>query len=178
MNINRTKHKLPGKKTSHRVSVQKSLLLELIRNNSLTTTPAKARIVVAEFDRLITEAKKETEASKRRVMGKLQSEVAVTKLYSKIMPELGDVNSGYTYQARTLPRKGDNADQIIVLVRGQEVGAKASKLERLLAKQEDTEKPKQRKQSGRTESRRDGGRAANRGGKKVESLADTRRVST
>jgi ribosomal protein L17 len=136
MNINRTKYKLQGKTAAHRRSIQKSLLLELIRHNSLKTTPAKARILVAEFDKLVTEAKKNTEASQRNVMSVLQNELAYNKLYNTLLPNMQDVNSGYTHQARTLPRKGDNADQVIVLVRGQQVADKGTKLEQLLAKQE------------------------------------------
>lgn len=174
MHITRTKNKLSGKKTSHRRAVEKSLLLELIRNNSLKTTTRKAQILVAEFDRLVSTAKQNTEASKRLVSAKLQNELALEKLYNKLLPGLQDVNSGYTYQARTLPRKGDNAPQVIVLVRGQEIKEKQTRLQRLLNRQT---KQAESKTTKKNLDRKDRSEKVGRESKAKAQQADTRRIS-
>lgn len=175
MHITAKKNKISGKKTSHRRSMERSLLLELIRHNSLKTTAAKSRILTAQFDRLVTTAKQDTLAAKRLVEATLQNDLAVEKLYSKILPEVQDVTSGYTYTARTLPRKGDNAPQTIILVRGQEVKEKQTRLQKLLSKQEKKEdktsaKPKAERKVREAKISANESKAKN-------SNADTRRVS-
>ncbi len=146
MNSGAKKLKMQGKKPSHRRALIKGQLNQLIRSGKVQTTPSKAKILKAEFDRLITEAKKETQASKRRVSTKLENDRSIVKLYESILPKLQEVNSGYALSARTLPRKGDNADQMIVVVRGMEFRERKSRLAKALEKQEksDTSKDKGR----------------------------------
>lgn len=136
MYTTRGKIKMQGKKPSHRNAIVKSLLSELIRNERIKTTPTKVRILKGQFDRLVNEAKKGTPASRRRVEATLPTEIVVNKLYTHILPRLQDTNSGYTISARTLPRKGDNADQEIVMIKGYEMQEKKSKLASVLKKQE------------------------------------------
>jgi|GEM_PF-4369980 len=173
MHITAKKNKISGKKTSHRRSVERSQLLELIRHNSIKTTAAKASILTAQFDRLVDTAKKGTQASKRLVEATLQSDLALEKLYSKLLPGMQDVVSGYTHTARTLPRKGDNAPQTIVLVRGQEVKEKQSRLQKMLTTQ--TKKADKKTIKPKTERVE---RAVKVKESKVKnSNADTRRIS-
>lgn len=180
MNTNGKKNKMQGKKPSHRRAIIVSLLQELIRNERLQTTPNRAKILKSEFDRIITLAKKDTQSARRVVMGRLgHNDKAVTKLYSKLLPRLSDIQSGYTNSARTLPRKGDNAEQIIVLVRGAKVAERKSRLSRAIAKEDkgqsaaSTQVPVESKRKGLLS--RSGSKVST---KKHESAADTRRVST
>jgi large subunit ribosomal protein L17 len=140
MYTTRGKPKMAGKKPSHRDAIIKSLLIELIRGERLQTTPTKVKILKQEFDKLVNTAKQDTEASRRNVESKLTSTLSVEKLYSKILPRLGDTTSGYTISARTLPRKGDNAAQTIVMIKGTEVKEKRSKLAATLEKQDKSAK--------------------------------------
>lgn len=135
MTSNRNKIKMQGKKPSHRNAIVRSLLIELIRNESLTTTPSKAKILSKTFDRLVTEAKKSTIASRRNVESKIVSIRTVEKFY-RILPTLADRNSGYTKSARTLPRKGDNAEQEIVMIVSSQIKERRSKLEVALERKE------------------------------------------
>jgi large subunit ribosomal protein L17 len=173
MNTNGKKVKMQGKKPSHRNAIVKSLLIELIRNESIKTTPAKARILKQQFDILVNEAKKNTLASKRNVESALTSDKSVTKLYGNLLPRLEKDNSGYTQSARTLPRKGDNAPQMIVLIKGTELKENKSKLEKALARKE---KKAASKPAGVTERIREavGGRQDT---KSKQQLAKTRRNS-
>ncbi len=136
MNNLGNKLKMPGKKPSHRNAIVKSLLIELIRNESIKTTPSKARILKQQFDILVNEAKKNTLASKRGVESKLNSDKSVEKLFAKLLPRLAADKSGYTQSALTLPRKGDNAPQMIVLIKGTEFKENKSKLEKALARKQ------------------------------------------
>lgn len=180
MNTQPKKYKMPGKDRAHRDAVIRSQLLELIRNEKLQTTPTKAKILKAEFDKLITKAKKNTDASRRLVHSILRNDKAVTKLYDKILPRLEDVNSGYTHSARTLPRSGDNAAQMIVLVRGAEVKQKRSRLQAALKRTKKEDQPEEDSKPNVKQRVQDIAQKATPGlsGKKIDSTADTRRVST
>lgn len=140
MYTTRGKVKMSGKKPSHRNAIVKSLLIELIRNERLQSTPTKVKILKAEFDKLVNTAKQNTEASRRNVESKLTNDLSVEKLYSKLLPRLDGSNSGYTISARTLPRKGDNAEQVVVMIKGSEIKEKRSKLAATLEKQDKTAK--------------------------------------
>lgn len=139
MYTTRGKAKMSGKKPSHRDAIIKSLLIELIRNERLQSTPNKVKILKAEFDKLVNTAKQNTEASKRNVESKLTNNLSVEKLY-KMLPRLDGTTSGYTISARTLPRKGDNAAQVIVMIKGSEIKEKRSRLSATLEKQDKSAK--------------------------------------
>lgn len=145
MNSGYKKQRLSNKKPSHRRALLRSQLLELIRAEHLKTTNARARFLKQNFDKLVTKAKKNTEASKRDVISILQNDKAVTKLFDNLLPRLQDRNSGYTKSARTLPRKGDNASQIIVIIHGYEIEAPKSRLSKLLDRETAASKPKTKK---------------------------------
>lgn len=142
MNSGFKKQRLANKKPSHRRALLHSQLLELIRAEHLQTTSARAKYLKQNFDKLVTKAKKSTDASKRNVASILQNDKAVTKLFDKLLPRLQDRNSGYTTSARTLPRKGDNASQIIVMIHGYEVEESKSRLSKLLNRETAASKPK------------------------------------
>lgn len=178
MNSGKHKPRIAGKKPSHRKAILRSLLLEMIRAERIQTTQRKAKLVKQQFDRLVTEAKKDTEASKRNVASTLRNELAETKLYGKLLPRLADRNSGYLQSARTLPRKGDNAPQIILMVHGTELRETRSRLAKVLQRQDTAKQQKADSGvAGRIRKAVTGGNAA-KGGGKHESKKDIRRVST
>lgn len=173
MTTNRNKIKMQGKKPSHRRAIVKSLLIELIRNESLTTTPSKAKVLSLSFDRLVTEAKKSTLASRRNVESRIVNNKTVEKFYNKLLPNLQDRNSGYTKSARTLPRKGDNAEQVIIMVIGTEIKERKSKLEAALNRKE----KKQVAEQDKTIAGRIRNTVGGKSGKAKDSTKDTRRNS-
>lgn len=136
MFTNRKKFKISGKTGSHRKSLIKSQIIELIRNGRIKTTPTKARVLKSSFDRVVTHAKKQTDASKRLVSSLLgNNERAVSRLYEVISTKLQDRTSGYTRAIKTLPRKGDNSEQVYVMLMNTEVREKESKIKATLNKQ-------------------------------------------
>ena len=175
MNSGKSKPRMQGKKPSHRRAIIQSQLIELIRAERLQSTPTKVKILKSEFDKLVTMAKKDSAASRKQVAETLRSEKSVEKLYGKLLPRMADVNSGYTVQARALPRKGDNAPQMIIMVRGAEIAEKRSRARQQLAKQES--KAKDSGVTGRIRQAVAKSAPAGRSSKKIDSMADTRRNS-
>lgn len=133
---------MQGKTPSHVTSVTRSLVMELLRNQQIKTTPAKAKVVKSKFDRLVTLAKK-GEVSKPLVQSFFASnEKAMTKFYKVVETQLQDRNSGYTRVIKTLPRKGDNAAQVYIMLVNAEVKEKKSEVQKLLEKREKEESKK------------------------------------
>ena len=142
MNKQIKKYRMQGKTPSHVTSVTRSLVMELLRNQQIKTTPAKAKVVNSKFDRLVTLAKK-GEASKPLVQSFFASnEKAMTKFYKVVETQLQDRNSGYTRVIKTLPRKGDNAAQVYIMLVNAEVKEKKSEVQKLLEKREKEESKK------------------------------------
>lgn len=137
MNNQPKKPKMQGKHASHRNAIIRTLVLELIRNERLKSTPSKVKILKQRFDRLVTQAKQEDRASRMRVANFLRNDKAETKLYNVLLPRLAEDNSGFTLTAHTLPRKGDNAAQMIIMVKGAEVKQRKSRLQKALDKKDD-----------------------------------------
>jgi large subunit ribosomal protein L17 len=141
------KYKLQGKTAAHRDSLITSQVIELIRAEKIKTTPAKARVLKAEFDKLVTNAKKKTIAGDREVESFFRSNKRSIVRFNKVVDaQLGDRTSGYTRLIKTTPRVGDNADQVYVVLVNQ--GAKVekkSKIEKTLETQEKKKKAKKQK---------------------------------
>lgn len=135
--------RMQGKTADHRDLIIRSLVMELVRNEKLKTTPNKARILKSQFDKLVTKAKKNTDHSKRLVQSFFgDNKLAVTKFYTLVDKNFNDRNSGYTYSARTLPRKGDNAEQMYVMIVNRVEKVKKTNIQKALEKREKAEKEK------------------------------------
>lgn len=111
----RVKVKKLNKPFQHRNMMVANLTSSLIIYEKLKTTPAKAKVVVANFDKVMTEAKKGTMASARNVNKMLyQNDLAVNKVHEVFVDLLKDRNSGYTRKYNLNNRKGDNAKQVLI----------------------------------------------------------------
>lgn len=76
----------------------RGLALSLIEHGKIKTTEAKAKELRPYVERLITQGKTDTVASRRLVASKLgePGTTAVTKLFSEISKKYSDRNGGYT----------------------------------------------------------------------------------
>lgn len=143
---NRKKLKIQGKTSAHRKALMKSLVIELIRAKKIKTTPIKAKALKSTFDQLVTKAKKDSDHSRRQVVSFFgNNERAVERLYQVIGENLSDRTSGYTRVIHTLPRKGDNAKQVYVMLVNTEAQEQKSKIKQVLEKQEVQKEEKQKK---------------------------------
>lgn len=148
------KYKIQGKTHSHRESLTMSQVIELIRAEKIKTTPTKARVLKSQFDKIVTHAKRNTVSGKREVQSFFRSNTrAIERFYKVVETQLNDRNSGYTRVVNTLPRKGDNADQVYVaLVNMSEDKDKKSKIEKALEAQT-KKKPKKVKAESKTDKK-------------------------
>jgi large subunit ribosomal protein L17 len=138
----RKKFKIQGKTKAHKSALMKSQMIELIRNGRIKTTPTKARALKKEFDKLVTAHKKNTVSGTKRVRSTFgENDRAIDRLAKIVTDKLSDRNSGYTRVIKTLPRKGDNAEQVyVMLVNTEFEEKKASRIKDLLDKQEQQSK--------------------------------------
>jgi large subunit ribosomal protein L17 len=105
------RHRVYGSKLSRdknqRTALFRSLIRELIIQESITTTQAKAKAIKGLVDRLITKSKASDNASKTVVSSFLTQPEVRKKLSDDILPKLGDRTSGFTEVVRLGIRPGD-----------------------------------------------------------------------
>ena len=134
---------MPRKKTSHRDAIIKSLITELVRAEKIKTTPTRAKIIKSQFDKLVTHAKKNSESGKKEVEAFFGSNHrTIERFYNVVESKLQDRNSGYTHLFKTLPRKGDGAEQVFVILVNYEGREKVSRAQKILARQKKEDKNK------------------------------------
>lgn len=103
-----------GRKLSRERDTRRALFRSLIRNlvlnDKIVTTEAKAKAVQRDVDKLITLAAQKSIASKRRVLAKLGNDREVAEeLYNHVLPAVAKRKSGFTRIIKLARRKGDNA---------------------------------------------------------------------
>ncbi|MBU2051617.1 50S ribosomal protein L17 [Patescibacteria group bacterium] len=121
------RHQLAGRKlgrnTHERRSLFKNLIRSLILNERIKTTVAKAKTIRPIVDKLMTQAKANTLAGRRRVLAVLVDRAAVDKLFKELAPRTAKRTSGFTRIRRLGQRRGDNS----LLVQMEWVDQKAEK---------------------------------------------------
>ena len=107
------RHKVKGKKfnriTGRRRSFMRALALNLIRAERIETTEARAAAVRPAVEKMMTLAKKQTLASRRLLLARLQSKAAVQKLCDDLAARYKDRKGGYlrvTKLAKSRKRDG------------------------------------------------------------------------
>lgn len=110
-----SKHKNTlSRKESHRKALFNNLAISLIKNNRMTTTVKKAKIASQFTDKLITIAKKNDLAARRKLFSYLKSRDLVKYLVDEVAPRFANRNGGYTRVIKYKNRVGDNALLAIV----------------------------------------------------------------
>ncbi|MFC1674867.1 50S ribosomal protein L17 [Candidatus Omnitrophota bacterium] len=100
--------------TSWRKATLKALFRSLLLNQSIRTTKGKALAVKPLADRMISLAKANTLAAKRRAYTVLGDHALVKLLFAEIGPRFAKRNGGYTRIINLIPRRGDNAPMAIL----------------------------------------------------------------
>ena len=98
-----------GRETDQRLALRRSLMCSLIREQSITTTLARAKEMRRYTEKLITIAKKGGLANRRLLISRLNSVDCANLLMDVIAPQITR-DSGYLRIARAGYRKGDNAE--------------------------------------------------------------------
>ncbi|EQC52734.1 50S ribosomal protein L17 [Bacteriovorax sp. DB6_IX] len=105
------KHKFKlGVSPSHRKSMVRNLVSEVIDHGMIKTTHTRAKAIQPVVEKLITIAKNDTVANRRLAFKKLNDKNAVSKLFSDVAPKFKERNGGYTRIMKLSDnRLGDNA---------------------------------------------------------------------
>jgi large subunit ribosomal protein L17 len=145
---NRKLFKINGKDSAHKKAIVKSMIVELVRNERIKTTPKKAKVVKQNFDKLVTKVKKGSDHANAQVLSALgNNQRAFDRLKHFVETQFNDRNSGYTRVVKTISRAGDNAQQAYVMLVNSELKAKKSKISALLEKREEKETKKPAKKA-------------------------------
>lgn len=112
------RHKVFGRKlhrnTKQRKQLFRSLAVNFILHDKLTTSLAKAKSVRPLIEKLVTKAKENSKYSKSLLSSNLNNQSAVIKLIT-VAKEMSDRKSGYTKLFKTNPNIGDNSKQALLL---------------------------------------------------------------
>lgn len=92
----------------------RNLCTSLLESGRITTTEARAKELRRWVERLITEAKDQDIAARRRVSEEVSKPEVVERLFSNLIPRLAERPGGYTRIIRKGPRKGDSAPMVLI----------------------------------------------------------------
>lgn len=98
-----------GRTTAHRKATMKSLSVALFTHNAIKTTLAKAKELRSFAEPLITLAKQDSVANRRRAFAALRDKDAVRRLFTEIGPAFAERPGGYTRILKLGNRLGDAA---------------------------------------------------------------------
>ena len=112
------RHRLSGKKlsrpTQHRLLMLRGMVTNLVMNETLKTTEAKAYEARRMAEKVITLAKKGTLHHRRQAAAILTSKEAVRKVFDDLAERYEDREGGYTRAYKLGKRKGDAADMALI----------------------------------------------------------------
>ena len=109
------KYRRLNREKSIRRSILASLTKDVILNESVVTTEARAKEVRKFVDKMVTYGKKGTLVSRRKALAFLNNDTqVVAKLFDELAKRYETRNGGYTRIVKYKERKGDNALTVIL----------------------------------------------------------------
>lgn len=108
------------RRSDQRKALLRDLVTDIIINERIVTTEAKAKELRKITDRMVSLAKTGTLAARRQASETVRPEdvkegqTALQKLFSEIGPRYQDRKGGYTRIIKTVPRRGDAAPMAII----------------------------------------------------------------
>jgi len=116
-----------GRTRAHREAMLRNLVTALFTHQRIRTTLANAKQAARLAERLVSYARQNTLAARRRVAQVLNNKSLVKKLFDEVAPQFDKLDGGkvhrggYTRIYRLGPRPGDGAEMVLwELVRGSE----------------------------------------------------------
>ena len=103
-----------GGSPAHQRLLLANLATALFEHGRIVTTEAKAKRLRPLAERLVTIAKRDDLAARRRVRRVVHEREIFVKLFEEIAPRYADRPGGYTRIVKTGPRKGDAAPMAII----------------------------------------------------------------
>ena len=134
--LHRIKGRKLGRNSAHRKALMRNIALAFIEHEFIKTTVPKAKEAKPYIEKLLTLAKTDNLANRRRAISILGTENQVQKLFTDIAPRIKERNGGYIRIMRYGFRAGDKADMAILELvdRKEEVVASDNKEEKKEAK--------------------------------------------
>ncbi|MDZ4801472.1 MAG: 50S ribosomal protein L17 [Bryobacteraceae bacterium] len=125
------RHKVAGFKLKRDVDQRRGLLrnlvMSVINEERIVTTPQKAKAAKPLVEKMITLAKKDTLHTRRQAAAFLNHPAAVQKLFDKLgNTRFGQRQGGYTRIVRLGWRRGDGSEQVMLELVGSELVKRAS----------------------------------------------------
>ncbi|KAI9878758.1 MAG: hypothetical protein M1823_006916, partial [Watsoniomyces obsoletus] len=109
------KYRHLGRDSAHRKALLRNLVTSLIEQESITTTWQKAKEAQRQAEKLITLAKKNTDASKTRAESFLfEPHKHLGKIFGELRERYASRQGGYTRVLRTEPKKRDQAESAVL----------------------------------------------------------------
>jgi len=112
------RHHLTGRQLSrnsaHRHALMRNMATSLLRHETIRTTLPKAKELRRVVEPLITLARSDSQASRRRAFDQLRDGAVVEKLFVELGPRYQTRPGGYTRILRMLPRPGDSAPMALM----------------------------------------------------------------
>ena len=112
------RHRKSGRKlnrnSSHRKALMKNLAIAFIERELIKTTVPKAKELRSFVEPLITMAKEDSVANRRKAFNKLRLDSVVNKLFTEIAIKSKDRPGGYLRIIKAGFRPGDKADMAYV----------------------------------------------------------------
>jgi large subunit ribosomal protein L17 len=103
-----------GGSPAHEQLMLANLATSLFKHGRITTTETKAKRLRPLAERLVTIAKRDDLAARRRVRRVVREKDTFVSLFEEIAPRYANRPGGYTRIVKTAPRKGDNAPMAII----------------------------------------------------------------
>ena len=104
-----------GVDNKHRRSMLANLTIDLIMNEKIETTEARAQEARRCVEKMITYGKNGSLVSRRKAAAFLMNnKAAVKKLFDELAPRYKDRNGGYTRILKLDERRGDDALMVII----------------------------------------------------------------
>lgn len=105
-----------GRPTAHREAMLTNLLQSLVKHGRITTTLVRAKELQRLADRIVTIAKRRSQAAYVQLTKYIKSEreLLITKLMEEIAPKFADRKGGYTRVVKLGFRRGDAAPTAII----------------------------------------------------------------
>ena len=110
-----------GRNSAHRKAMYRNMAVSLIVHESISTTLPKAKELRRTIEPLITLAKQDGVAKRRRAFDKLRDKAAVGKLFDEIGPRFQERTGGYLRILKKGSRSGDSAQMALVQLTDYEI---------------------------------------------------------
>jgi large subunit ribosomal protein L17 len=103
-----------GLPTDQRRAMLRNLVTSFLKEGKIETTVTRAKETRKLAEKMITLGKRGDLHARRQVLSFVMEKEVVAKLFDEIAPKYAERNGGYTRIIKVGPRRGDNAEVVIL----------------------------------------------------------------